>query len=653
MNPKLTIGMAHHSDYDGVYFTLQAIRAYHSAAEVELILVDNSPGNEHGREVANLVQHWAKGRYIPMPDNVGTTQPRERIFAEAQAPHVVCLDCHVLLIRGAVDALLAHYTKHPDCRDIISGPMMYDDGFNLTTHFNEQWRSEMYGTWGLAWTCPCGKRRFTAVDVAGRAQWMTLTSPQKPYECPVTTTRSPTGCACGRDDLPEVPWAGHEAALAKLGYRPLAHAGKEPFTVHQSDPFEIPGCGLGCFSMAKAAWPGFNSHFREFGGEEIYIHTKVRQRGGRAVCLPKFGWIHRFARPAGIKYPLSRYAKVRNYVLGFQELGLDTAPVYEHFVASGLMPREQWLFLLDNPVAHVAPGQQTAAGPAAAPAPIGAGQDCPTCPGGRHQPPENATLQDVYTFIQSKPRDLDQHMNKLRELAAGQHVTEITKRRESTVALLAGQPKTLVSYQRESDPVLPRLAALVPADQYVQQSPDAFGLPKIAKTDVLFIDDVHTADRLWTQLEKYAPLVRRRIVMRGTGAFGEKAEGMDAPGLLVALRRFLRANTKWSVVYHTGNQYGLTVISRDKADKPQLPGVATLAANFATAVASHVVDGAGKVSPQDLEARLQVCSLCEQRRDDRCSVCGCFINVKAAWRTSDCPLARWPATPPEPATKAA
>jgi hypothetical protein len=263
-------------------------------------------------------------------------------------------------------------------------------------------------------------------------------------------------------------------------------------------------------------------------------------------------------------------------------------------------------------------------------------------------------------------------MDKLHELAAGQHVTEITKRRESTVALLAGGPKTLVSYQREADPVLERLKTLA-GNELTISPPDPFGLPDIAKTDVLFIDDVHTADRLWAQLEKYGPLVQRRIVMRGTASFGERAEGMDAPGLLVALRRFLRANPKWSVVYHAGHQYGLTVISRDKADKPQLPGVITLAANLAAAVASHVVDGVAKVLDPDLESRLQVCSLCEQRRDDRCSVCGCFINVKAGWRTSECPLGRWPAAspvaspsespaaslaasltgPPEPAAKAA
>lgn len=642
MPPKLTIGMAHHSDYDGVYFALQAIRAYHPASEVELIVVDNSPDNEHGKAVASLVKHWAGGKYVPMAEKVGTTQPRERIFREASAPAVVSLDCHVLLVRGAVQALLDYYAAHPNCKDIVSGPMFFDDGKNVATHFNEQWRSEMLGTWGLAWSCPCGRRRFSAVDVGGQAEYWTLTSPQTrlPDPAPGVST-TPSTCVC-TSRLPDMPFPGHEHRLEKLGYLPLARAGREPFTINPDcRPFEIPGCGLGCFSMLKAAWPGFNAHFREFGGEEVYIHTKVRQHGGRAICLPALGWIHRFARPGGVKYPLTRYAKVRNYVLGFRELGMDLAPIEAHFVASGLMPRDQWLYLLADPVAHVQPGKSVKA--AAAAAPSGKDPNCNTCghASGRPQPPESATLEEMYDWLKQQPRDLDKHLDKIRELAAGAvHVTEIAKRRESTVALAAAQPTHLVSFQRESDPLLDRVAELCPG--YVRQPGDMHGLPDIGATDVLWIDDIHTADRLFAQLAKFAGLVRRRIVIRGTGAFGERAEGIAAPGLLVALRRFLRENPAWTVIYHTTDQYGLTAISRDPADKPKLPGVLTLAGNFARAVAGHVVDGAAKVTPEMLESRLQVCSLCDQRTDDRCAACGCYVAVKASWRTSECPLARWP-----------
>lgn len=76
--------------------------------------------------------------------------------------------------------------------------------------------------------------------------------------------------------------------------------------------------------------------------------------------------------------------------------------------------------------------------------------------------------------------------------------------------------------------------------------------------------------------------------------------------------------------------------------KARLPGKIEMAGNLAKALAAHVADGLGKVTTEDLQARLEVCTLCPQRRDDRCSVCGCYLAPKAAMRSSDCPLGLWP-----------
>lgn len=59
----------------------------------------------------------------------------------------------------------------------------------------------------------------------------------------------------------------------------------------------------------------------------------------------------------------------------------------------------------------------------------------------------------------------------------------------------------------------------------------------------------------------------QRIVLHDTRIFVERGED-GGPGLLVALRAFLRQFLKWSVVYHTQANHGLTVISRDSRDKP-------------------------------------------------------------------------------------
>ncbi len=97
------------------------------------------------------------------------------------------------------------------------------------------------------------------------------------------------------------------------------------------EPFEIRMQGLGVFACRKAAWPGFNHLFRGFGGEEGYIHEKIRQRGGRCLCLPFFRWAHRFGRPHGARYALDWKDRIRNYYIGFRELGWDVAPMEEHF----------------------------------------------------------------------------------------------------------------------------------------------------------------------------------------------------------------------------------------------------------------------------------------------------------------------------------
>jgi hypothetical protein len=107
----------------------------------------------------------------------------------------------------------------------------------------------------------------------------------------------------------------------------LDERGKDP----EAAPFEIPMQGLGLFACRKAAWPGINRKFRGFGGEEGYLHEKFRQNGGRTLCLPFLRWMHRFNRPLGVPYLVSWEDRMRNYVIGFQELGLETTEAREHF----------------------------------------------------------------------------------------------------------------------------------------------------------------------------------------------------------------------------------------------------------------------------------------------------------------------------------
>ena len=72
-----------------------------------------------------------------------------------------------------------------------------------------------------------------------------------------------------------------------------------------------------------------------------------------------------------------------------------------------------------------------------------------------------------------------------------------------------------------------------------------------------------------------------------------------------------------------------------------MPGTIKMAANFGKSLAAHVADGLQKVEAPELQRRLEICTLCDQRNDDRCSVCGCYLSEKASWRSSECPLGKW------------
>jgi hypothetical protein len=140
---KLTIGMATYRDFDGVYFTLQALRLYQDLADTELLVVDN-----YGCvETKAFVENWVKGRYILARDVVGTAAPRNLVFTEATGEAVICCDSHVLFDPGVIGRLRQYYIGQPDCADLLQGPLVYDDGTLVATHMDPRWRDQMWGTW--------------------------------------------------------------------------------------------------------------------------------------------------------------------------------------------------------------------------------------------------------------------------------------------------------------------------------------------------------------------------------------------------------------------------------------------------------------------------------------------------------------------------
>ena len=218
-------------------------------------------------------------------------------------------------------------------------------------------------------------------------------------------------------------------------------------------------------------------------------------------------------------------------------------------------------------------------------------------------PPKTGSCGSCQSAVKSLAELTLEHCDKLRELAAqADSVVEFGMRHGvSTVALLAGQPKQMISYDLHQDPVADLLKSRQGATAFSFVQGDSLSVD-IEPCDLLFIDTRHTAAQLTAELERHARNVRRRIVLHDTQIFGERGEDAG-PGLLVALRAFLKANPEWSVIDHTQVNHGLTVISRDKADKPALPGRITMATNLARAVAAHVADGLQKADATELQRR--------------------------------------------------
>lgn len=149
MNRLLTIGMSTYDDYHGVYFSIQALRMYHDifkTDDVEILVIDNNPESPHGQATKNFVSGTKNCKYIAFTDKISTAS-RNEIFKQAEGKYCMSIDCHVFLAPGAIDALLRYYMKNPDCKNIVQGPLIYDDLQNISTHFHPQWRGSMYGTW--------------------------------------------------------------------------------------------------------------------------------------------------------------------------------------------------------------------------------------------------------------------------------------------------------------------------------------------------------------------------------------------------------------------------------------------------------------------------------------------------------------------------
>jgi hypothetical protein len=620
----ITVGMPCYEDFHGCYFTLQSLYLHHAGRFDEVVVVDSAPGtSNHSRDVkATCAKLGAK--YVHAP-GLGTAAAKNRVFEEASEPFVLCMDCHVLLVPGFFDALYP-FVKPQYEGHLIQGPLHWEGNTGVAaTHYSDVWSGEMWGQWACAWEHHDG-RMFAWRDGKDGPSFYWL-----PDYAPLDPAR----------DLPEVGRVAGQplhTALENAGYKRCT-----PKTA----PFEIPAMGMGVFGCWKAKWPGFPAQFRGFGAEEHVIHERIRRAGGRNWCVPGMGWVHRFGRPDGVPYPLSVYDKVYNYVTAFREFGWDLAPIREHF--AGRLTPEQW--------ARLEAGEYPTPEPTSLPA-VQADMPKFVKAAGGCGKGVGLTLEEWYERAASEPSDINEHVPTLRELAEGcDTVVEFgTRAGVSTVGLLMGRPKHLVSVDRKATSEVARLSAACPEGTRFEfvtgDSREVRGLPE--KIDLLFIDTVHTAEHVWAELQN-AGLGADRIAFHDTEIYGENGEG-GKPGLLPAIRRWVKEHPEYAVVRSDRNNHGFMVLSRRPEDQKRLPPAWKQGWNFAKAMAKDVAGGMARVPLEVAESRLEVCQLCPSRTSTRCAECGCFLDVrpdggpgKAFLASEECPLKKWGKHEPSPA----
>tara|TARA_R100000008_G_C3585019_1_gene171547 strand:+ start:377 stop:1534 length:1158 start_codon:yes stop_codon:yes gene_type:complete len=327
MEQTLTIGMAHHNDYHGVYFTIQDIRKelifnrrHDLLQRIKFLVVENDPGSKHAQMLKDYSNKVRNLEVIDLTEDIGTSPARNKIIEEARTNFVLVMDCHVLLcpVVETLDKLFSFLEYNSKSDDLYTGPLIHDDLMNFSTHFNDTWGGHMWGQWGSAWQCVCESYNFAIHNENDKVSFFSLEKQEKLDKC----------VYCNREFPKDIGFYGHEKPLSDQGY---SKVGRDP----SSCPFPVFAQGLGVFLTRKASWLKFNEHARGFGGEECYIHEKYRANDRQTIYLPFLRWLHRFGRPDGVRYELTAENKVRNYILEFLELGMDLSPIKEHFVEDG------------------------------------------------------------------------------------------------------------------------------------------------------------------------------------------------------------------------------------------------------------------------------------------------------------------------------
>ena len=181
-------------------------------------------------------------------------------------------------------------------------------------------------------------------------------------------------------------------------------------------------------------------------------------------------------------------------------------------------------------------------------------------------PPKWDILELAYhAMCATVTSDINEHLPLLRWLSErSQVVVEMGVRAGvSTIALMAGRPARLVSYDitwHDGLGIHMDIAAQVGAKwEFRKESSLTCEIPNC---DLLFIDTLHTYAQLSRELERHHQQVVQWIAMHDLASFGERGEDGTEPGLRQAVTEFLVVHPEWKIVEDRKNNNGLMVLER-------------------------------------------------------------------------------------------
>jgi len=271
-NIRWSICLPSYNNFLEVYFTVQSLRLHHDMSDKEIVIADN-----YGDDgLLEFVERRGDGvvRYERACEVRGVSAAKNAAIQAARGEFVLCMDSHILLKQGCFD-------KEPCGDDLIQGPCLMNNLRDIGMQWLPVWRANMWGIWDYI----IPRKRYDLLEGDER----------KKVEEKIANKKLRVA------DLPD-------------------------------EPYKIWATGAGFFACRRASWLRFNPKFRGFGGETGYLQEKYRKAGREVWCYPNMLWVHYFCNTGRhIPFPVIMAERVRNYLIGFNELGLDISPVISHF----------------------------------------------------------------------------------------------------------------------------------------------------------------------------------------------------------------------------------------------------------------------------------------------------------------------------------